>query len=325
MNIKIGTTFCHWTTVSKPYRKNKQIVVDVVCRCGKKSTIRVFELINNISTSCGCKPRSKRGSKLSFEDAAHKEIYEAVLNEAKTKGCIFDLSELDVKQLVTQSCYYCGSPPSNIKKINNRGELKYNGIDRYNNNIGYVLHNCRPCCPTCSTIKLDLSGQDFLEHIHKIIKNNQPSETISSKKIQHYYARLLAIANQSPDQQTKVAAILIDPKTGAVMAEGYNGFIRGANDSVLPSTRPEKYNYIIHAETNLLCNAVRSGVKTDGCIVFCTLSPCITCLRMLWQAGIKVIYFKAKYSDFDVSSNMLDIKVDVEIVSGFFKMTMSPR
>jgi dCMP deaminase len=325
MDIAIGRKFHYWTTSSAPYRYKGQTVVNVICKCGKASVTRVSRLIDKTSTSCGCKPRPKRGFKSSFEEVSYNEIYRAISNGAKSRNYSFELSKDDVKTLVQQNCHYCGSTPSNIKKINGRGEQKYNGIDRFDNNVGYILSNCRPCCSTCNTIKLDLSGQDFIEHISKIIRMNKLNETISEKKLQHYYTRALAIAQQSHDQQTKVAAILIDSKTGAVIAEGYNGFIRGANDSALPATRPEKYDYIIHAETNLICNAVRSGVKTGDNIIFCTLSPCIKCLRMLWQAGVSIFYFKDKYSDFEVSSNMLDIKIDLETVGEFFKITISPK
>jgi dCMP deaminase len=151
------------------------------------------------------------------------------------------------------------------------------------------------------------------------------SSTIATKKLTVCHSRALVIASQSHDIHTKVAALLIDPKTLAVMAEGYNGFIRGGPDDKLPTTRPEKYDYIVHAETNLLCNAVRSGVKTDGCIVYCTLSPCTKCIRMLWQAGISEFYFKDKYKDFEDSSSMLDLQIDCEQLEGFYYLKIKPR
>jgi len=149
--------------------------------------------------------------------------------------------------------------------------------------------------------------------------------TISLKRLHGYHARALAIASQSHDAETKVAAILIDSDTGAVMAEGYNGFIRGADDDLLPSHRPDKYDYIIHAETNLLCNAVRSGVKTNNSAVYCTLSPCVRCLRMLWQAGISTFYFKEKYKDFEESSSMKDLDIKTDKIEDFYVMRIKPR
>ncbi len=42
------------------------------------------------------------------------------------------------------------------------------GIDRMDNNIGYVLSNCVTCCGQCNIFKLNLSITDFLIHINKI-------------------------------------------------------------------------------------------------------------------------------------------------------------
>jgi len=151
------------------------------------------------------------------------------------------------------------------------------------------------------------------------------AKLLSKKKLDAYHARAIAIASLSPDSDTKVAAVLIHPKTFAVMAEGYNGFVRGAPDDKLPSTRPDKYDYIVHAETNLICNAVRSGVQTDDCIVYCTLSPCVHCIRLLWQAGISEIYFKDTYRDFDESRAMLDLDIQVTPVFDYFKLDIRPK
>ena len=148
---------------------------------------------------------------------------------------------------------------------------------------------------------------------------------LSSKKLFHLAERANAIAAQSHDIHTKVAALLINPQTLAVSSDGYNGFIRGAPDTILPTNRPDKYPYVIHAEENLLCNAVRNGVKTDNCFVYVSISPCTHCLRLLWQAGIKEFYFKEKYKDFDQCTSMLDLKVDLNFKDGFFHMMINIR
>lgn len=148
---------------------------------------------------------------------------------------------------------------------------------------------------------------------------------LKPEKLKYYNLRAEATATLSHDAETKVGALLINPKTGVVMAEGYNGFVRGAPDDSLPRHRPDKYNYMIHAETNLLCNAVRSGVKTDDAIVYCTLSPCVHCIRMLWQAGISTIYFRDKYKDFEQSAAMLDLNINAEKVDDYYLLQVTPR
>ena len=148
---------------------------------------------------------------------------------------------------------------------------------------------------------------------------------ITNKKLNYYHIRALATASASPDPSTKVAALLIHGESGAVICEGYNGFIRGAEDEKIPTTRPEKYDYIIHAETNLLCNAVRHGISTDKCLIYCTISPCVKCMRMLYQAGIKEIYVKGFYSDFEQCSNMLDLDLTVTNQDEFSRIEIKPK
>jgi dCMP deaminase len=146
---------------------------------------------------------------------------------------------------------------------------------------------------------------------------------LSTKKLIHLSDRADVIAAQSHDIHTKVAALLINSQTLAVCSDGFNGFVREAPDAILPTSRPEKYNYLIHAEENLLCNAVRNGVKTDGSFVYVSISPCTHCLRLLWQAGINEFYFKEKYKDFDQCTSMLDLKVDLSFKDGFYHMLVS--
>lgn len=118
-------------------------------------------------------------------------------------------------------------------------------------------------------------------------------------------------ASRSHDAETKVGSVLVKADTGAIIATGCNGFVRGADDAALPSTRPEKYDYIVHSEMNLIANCARHGISTENCFVVCTLTPCKVCMRMLWQCGISRVVAKSKYRDFDDILAMRDIAVDL--------------
>jgi dCMP deaminase len=174
-------------------------------------------------------------------------------------------------------------------------------------------------------MKSGTNSEDFLEIIQSISKNQIIKNKISEKRLKYYHGRALAVSSASPDTSTKVGALLIHGESGAVICEGYNGFIRGAVDDKLPMTRPEKYDYIIHAEMNLICNAVRHGVSTDKCVLFCTISPCIKCMRALYQAGISEVYVKGFYSDFEKCSNMLDLSLSVTTLGEFSRIEMKPK
>jgi len=122
----------------------------------------------------------------------------------------------------------------------------------------------------------------------------------------------LTVAKRSHDTQTQVGAVLVNSETGAILATGFNGFVRGAKDKGLPTVRPDKYKYIVHAEENLIANCVRHGVSTNDCILYCTLSPCVKCMRLLFQSGITSIIVKDLYRDVDDIKTMKDIQLDIE-------------
>lgn len=117
-----------------------------------------------------------------------------------------------------------------------------------------------------------------------------------------------SISTLSPDAQTKVGSIAVNPTTYEALLPSFNGFISGSGDDI-PTTRPEKYKYILHSEVNMICQAARTGRNLEGYWSIQTLSPCSNCMRMLWQSGIKTIVFRDYYKDFQCQLNMSDIDI----------------
>ena len=96
-------------------------------------------------------------------------------------------------------------------------------------------------------------------------------------------------SRRSHDSQTQCGCVIVKNKT--VISTGYNGFVREIDDSVLPDTRPDKYPFMIHAEANAIYNAVRLGRSTLYSTIYITAPPCLGCLQMLYQCGIKNIFY----------------------------------
>lgn len=132
-------------------------------------------------------------------------------------------------------------------------------------------------------------------------------------KHEMYMQMAKTAARRSHDAETQVGAVLVNNKTGAVIATGCNGFVRGANDDNLPNTRPEKYKYMVHAEQNLIANCARHGISMDNCTLYCTMSPCVVCMRLLWQCGITSIVAENLYRDVEEIKAMRDIRLSVEM------------
>lgn len=141
-------------------------------------------------------------------------------------------------------------------------------------------------------------------------------------KLQTYMEIAEAVSRRSHDAETQVGSTLVNNKTGAVIATGFNGFVRGAPDNKLPNTRPDKYKYIVHSEMNLIANCARHGISMEDTTLVCTLSPCVACMRVLWQCGITHVICKQKYRDFDSILQMGDIKVDItETPEGYYQLS----
>ena len=104
-----------------------------------------------------------------------------------------------------------------------------------------------------------------------------------------FFSEAVLWSRMSHDTQTQCGCVLV--KNKATISTGYNGFMRDIDDMALPTTRPEKYPFMIHAEANAVYNAAREGKSTIGATAYVTAPPCTACLQMLWQCGINKIYF----------------------------------
>jgi len=97
--------------------------------------------------------------------------------------------------------------------------------------------------------------------------------------------KAISASTRSHDAQTKVGCYIVD-SSNAQLGQGYNGFPRDVDDSVLPNIRPEKYPWMIHAEVNAVLNC---STKPIGATAYVTGPPCHNCLLLMWQAGIREI------------------------------------
>jgi len=101
-----------------------------------------------------------------------------------------------------------------------------------------------------------------------------------------YFLGLAKVVSQrSHDIHTQHGCIITD-RSNRILGVGYNGFPRGMDDTVLPTTRPEKYPWMIHAERNALSNCV---VRPDNGIAYVTGQSCNDCIMALWQEGISKV------------------------------------
>ena len=101
------------------------------------------------------------------------------------------------------------------------------------------------------------------------------------------------VASWSKDPSRKIGAVAIGAK-GQVLAQGYNGFPRGIDDSEERyNDRERKYELVVHAEMNVIYNATYSGVSLDGATLYVTGLPvCSECAKGIVQVGIKRVIMR---------------------------------
>lgn len=97
------------------------------------------------------KPRSPYKSTLPLD-------YRTYLNRCNKKGMRFELTLEQFNEIKQHPCVFCGD----TNRI---------GIDRIDSSDHYHTENCQPCCTTCNLMKFTHTGDFFLRHIHKILRN----------------------------------------------------------------------------------------------------------------------------------------------------------
>lgn len=101
-----------------------------------------------------------------------------------------------------------------------------------------------------------------------------------------YFLNIAHVASsRSPDEQTKVGCVIVN-EDKHIVAIGYNGFPAGTNSDHLPTVRPHKYPYMIHAEQNAISNM---ETKNKNLTAYVTARPCLVCSKLLWQNGVRRI------------------------------------
>ena len=102
------------------------------------------------------------------------------------------------------------------------------------------------------------------------------------------------VSTWSKDPSTKIGAVAIGEK-GQVLAQGYNGFPRGIDDSFERYFDKEtKYKYVVHAEMNCIYNATYNGVSLQGATIYISgLTVCSECAKGLIQVGVKRVVYHA--------------------------------
>lgn len=120
------------------------------------------------------------------------------------------------------------------------------------------------------------------------------------------------VAKRGNCSRRKVAAVIVNEHR--IISTGYNGTPRGITnccDGGCPrcsSDAPSGENLgeciCAHAEENAIVQAAYHGIAVRDSILYCTLSPCLVCTKMIINAGIKEVVYEQEYHFSEQARNL---------------------
>ena len=124
-------------------------------------------------------------------------------------------------------------------------------------------------------------------------------------------------AELSTAVRLQVGCVIV--KDNTIIGIGYNGMPSGWDNvcetvkfkdftgTVVTKSKPE----VLHAETNAIAKVSRSSNSTDNADLFVTHAPCLECAKLIYQSGIKSVFYRDTYRS-DEGTKFLQ-KCNVEV------------
>ena len=111
------------------------------------------------------------------------------------------------------------------------------------------------------------------------------------------------LAQRSHCVKAQVGAVLT--KDTRIVSLGYNGPPAGTHNcdeefpqEGCPRDSKGSCSLALHAEQNAILYAVKNNTTIEGATLYVTLSPCISCARVIYTTGIKRVLFKNSYAEY---------------------------
>lgn len=113
------------------------------------------------------------------------------------------------------------------------------------------------------------------------------------------------VSRRSTCLRRQVGAVAVRDKR--IMATGYNGAPSGLDHCAeigcmrkklnVPSGERQELCRALHAEQNVIIQALLHKIDLKGTTIFVTNQPCVICTKMLISVGVKEIVMREGYPD----------------------------
>ena len=200
-----GQTFGKLTVIradgfyTTPSTGQRQALWSCQCECGQVKTIKSSRLRDGTTKSCGCmSPIFKKGHTLKRvygPTQSEDEYYMRIKTCAKRRGYSIELTQKELVEIGRKECSYCGKfgtykrtaedyknscyAKGHIFDLEyyNSKIIELNGIDRVDNNKGYISGNCVSCCTDCNTAKMARTQEEFLTWAKRVVSHQEQKDS----------------------------------------------------------------------------------------------------------------------------------------------------
>ena len=108
-------------------------------------------------------------------------------------------------------------------------------------------------------------------------------------------------SEQSKCQSRQVGCLIV--QDGHLIAQGFNGAPSGSsckecprcNGGLKPTGTQLEQAICTHAESNAIGYCARKGIHTEGATMYCLITPCSECAKLIIAAGISEIICFGEY------------------------------
>jgi len=132
------------------------------------------------------------------------------------------------------------------------------------------------------------------------------------------------VAERSTCTRAKVGAVIVRDKN--ILATGYNGAPAGmphcidsgclVYTSKTPTGEVEENCFrTIHAEINAIAQAAKNGASIRDADIYITHTPCIHCVKVLINTGIRRIFYEREYKRATIEELLRGANIHLECVS----------
>jgi dCMP deaminase len=138
---------------------------------------------------------------------------------------------------------------------------------------------------------------------------------IKEKYLGAYMKTARIFAELSSAKRLHVGAVVV--KDDRIISIGYNGMPSGWDNNcedeiceeseyiidmggpthTMGTIRLKTKSEVLHAESNAIAKLAKSTESGDGASMFITCAPCMDCAKMIFQSGIKEVFYGDNYRD----------------------------